>query len=869
MTRVGLAALLQFRMTEDIVALREALELQRALVEASALDAVQRMALLMAMAGNLVELYGYTKVPAVLDEAVAMGQMALRLVPAGHFRQQVIVSTIGEALLKRFRATGDIAALDQAIRSYRDVQATAGEPVDSNARAARAEFYDGLGQCLRHRYLATGDTVNLHEAVGAAREAVAVVAADDPYRGEYLHNLGEALGCAATRWEDLDKLDETIMIHRAAVEAARSTSRNLDRYLIRLSNAFHERFRARPDVPAHLEQAHRAAVAAVSVARDSDPGTRHNALHNLRVVLATMRRLDEIAGKAADARLQGLLSAAKPAFEHDVVAATRDRDAARRRLAHHHMSPADLAELVRLGRRAAESAPTGSPVRAALLCSIGMALRERADRFGDPADRRAATSAFAEVAGTSAADLLVRAGAALEHTRLAADGEDWPEAAAAYQLLIELLPNFARQDLQRADQEHRVRSIASVGSDAAACALRGGLDAATALGLLERGRGILLNRAMQARTGLTVVDSQPINPAEFTGMASDGPIVVVNASRYGCHAFVVSQTDITAVQLPDLSREDVVDRADAFAVALQVSGGGHDPEHAWAASRHVDDTLGWLWDTVAEPVLAAIGIVSAAEPTVTSTRLWWMPVGPLSLLPLHAAGHHRDGSSRNVLDLAISSYTPTLHALWHARATWTGRRAVERATAVATPQVAERAELAHAEQEAGLVRQLFPDARLLSGPRASAADTIPALSESDWVHFACHADSDPQAVWSSQLLLSDRALPVSEIAAVRNPGGYLAYLSACNTARTGTDATDETIHISSAFQLAGYAHVIGTLWTVEDDIAFRIAADVYEAFHSDPHRWAPAHAVHQAVRRLRDQYPMSPLLWASHVHAGP
>ncbi len=108
---------------------------------------------------------------------------------------------------------------------------------------------------------------------------------------------------------------------------------------------------------------------------------------------------------------------------------------------------------------------------------------------------------------------------------------------------------------------------------------------------------------------------------------------------------------------------------------------------------------------------------------------------------------------------------------------------------------------------------------------------------------------------------------MSDIARLRPPDAHLAYLSACGTARGGDVLSDAVIHISSAFQLAGYPHVAGTLWPIVDDVAARIAADVYAGLPTgaDSARW-----LHASVRRVRDDYAgNSPLLWASHLHIGP
>jgi CHAT domain-containing protein len=56
---------------------------------------------------------------------------------------------------------------------------------------------------------------------------------------------------------------------------------------------------------------------------------------------------------------------------------------------------------------------------------------------------------------------------------------------------------------------------------------------------------------------------------------------------------------------------------------------------------------------------------------------------------------------------------------------------------------------------------------------------------------------------------------VASLADVQPHRAQLAFLSACQTARNpARDLLDEAIHLASAFQLAGYPHVVGTLWSV-------------------------------------------------------
>ncbi|GAB3003045.1 hypothetical protein GCM10027184_69890 [Saccharothrix stipae] len=97
----------------------------------------------------------------------------------------------------------------------------------------------------------------------------------------------------------------------------------------------------------------------------------------------------------------------------------------------------------------------------------------------------------------------------------------------------------------------------------------------------------------------------------------------------------------------------------------------------------------------------------------------------------------------------------------------------------------------------------------------------------------------------------------------------LAYLSACSTARTSLWHADEAIHLVSAFHLAGYRHVIGSLWPLADNVASDAAATFYRELPPLPELHDFATALHRVVRGLRDKHPDRPDLWASFIHSGP
>ena len=63
---------------------------------------------------------------------------------------------------------------------------------------------------------------------------------------------------------------------------------------------------------------------------------------------------------------------------------------------------------------------------------------------------------------------------------------------------------------------------------------------------------------------------------------------------------------------------------------------------------------------------------------------------------------------------------------------------------------------------------------------------------------------------------------------------FLAYLSACSTgANDATELADEGVHLVSAFQLAGFRHVIGTLWEVSYMHFVDVARVFYETIRDE------------------------------------
>jgi CHAT domain-containing protein len=112
---------------------------------------------------------------------------------------------------------------------------------------------------------------------------------------------------------------------------------------------------------------------------------------------------------------------------------------------------------------------------------------------------------------------------------------------------------------------------------------------------------------------------------------------------------------------------------------------------------------------------------------------------------------------------------------------------------------------------------------------------------------------------------------VIDLTHTRLPHAELAFLSACTTARTGAKLPDEPIHLAAACQLAGYRHVIASLWPISDTDTAWLTKRFYTTLNTTTTTTATktATALHHATRDLRAIHRLRPHLWAPYTHIGP
>jgi CHAT domain-containing protein len=164
------------------------------------------------------------------------------------------------------------------------------------------------------------------------------------------------------------------------------------------------------------------------------------------------------------------------------------------------------------------------------------------------------------------------------------------------------------------------------------------------------------------------------------------------------------------------------------------------------------------------------------------------------------------------------------------------------------------------------------------------ADTVlNELKKCEIAHFACHGLSDFANPSNSHLILqkfqSPGSAPVRDLLTVRQISeidlkhAKIAYLSACSTAENkAQNLVDEVLHLASGFQVAGFGHVIATMWPAGDDVCVEVAKTFYsqivKSWGGGKSYDAIAAALHTSTMKIREKYRRQPLAWAQFIHSG-
>ncbi|KAJ7893196.1 CHAT domain-containing protein, partial [Mycena leptocephala] len=206
---------------------------------------------------------------------------------------------------------------------------------------------------------------------------------------------------------------------------------------------------------------------------------------------------------------------------------------------------------------------------------------------------------------------------------------------------------------------------------------------------------------------------------------------------------------------------------------------------------------------------------------ISKGRLWWLPTGAFTGLPLHASP---------LTDDFIHSYTPTLGSLVDAYAKKPSCTAPKLAVVGVTHTDCNRSNpLKGVEQEVKTIMSIVkePHAQYLVGEQATVDAVKLKLQDCSWVHFACHGHQNLGEPTKSHLQLYEGKLELDTILRMAPSNAHFVFLAACQTAMGDTELVNESFHLGTGFIAAGFRSAIGTTWSMKDEDGPTIAEIVY------------------------------------------
>ncbi|KAF5560435.1 hypothetical protein FPHYL_6639 [Fusarium phyllophilum] len=787
----------RYTWTGEVRDLEECVRIHRQITDSSDTD-ISKVDWMMTRANHLCILHERTEDEEYLEEAFEVADEALTLVPEINWKPKWL-RCLGRLFGCQYLKTEGMADLEEAIRLERLALKLMPNGDEGGFTLTN------LGNRLGDKYLRTNDVADIDEAIGCARKSLDL----EPEKPERLYNLAIKLGDRFSRTEDLDDVDEAIELERKAIQIMPLDHSERADYLYILSDQLGDRYEHTGDLD-DLQEAIRNAEEALGL-MSQDHALRAAWLNGLATCY-----LNLYTATGDKQNLESSIKQYEIALHHE-ASATEDRITAGQMILSNSSDSQQLYDTAKLG--------------------------------------------------------------------------------------VSLIPKLVSWSHENHDRQYVLGKVVGLASDAAAAALQAGQSPMTALQLLEQGRGIigaslqdmrsdvqdlamehprlaeryrtlqveLDSRAEHGRTtdmrSQASINRRHAAAKEFTELAAEirklpgfedfmlshtedevcgaserGPIVVINVSRLRCDALLVSENQVRALALPSISFEDL---------ELKIK--------PWTLTT--PQTLEWLWDTIMSPILNTLGIT---EPPLTDEwpHVWWIPTGPLVQLPLHAAGHHRQHGTEAVLDKVISSYGSSIRNIIRGRRDIIKPSSSDQALLVAMEHTPGHDSLSFANKEVELIGGIICSMDLKSIiPTRTKKEVMRYLPNCKIFHFAGHGLAHAEDPSKSCLLLEDweqDSLKVSDLLDLnlRQRAPFLAYLSACGTGQIKDETSfDENINLISAFQIAGFRHVIGTLWNVQDGLSVEMAKMTYqELLYSGISDESICRGLHKATCELRRKW---------------
>ena len=881
-----------------------------------------------------------------LNHAITVLEQVIAITPTGHSSLSDHFHNLSVALMFRYEETGSMLDLDCAITKVKEALGLT-RPSDPYY----ALCLDHLGSCSLLRFQQTGSIDDLDAALSAKEQAMEITSEDHVDFVVYLTNLAKVLIFRFRRTDSMGNLDQATGLLERALKLIPETHYERPDVLYELCHCFREKFLKTRSLDL-INTAVEYEEQALSLIPQGH-SRRYMHLSRLALNLRTratfdsQRLLDDLP-RAAKASTEAV-SLTMNRLENPNCLSELSRTLIL--LFQYTQSSEALDRGIEAAEQAVKMTETGHPNRGRILFELGCALGYRAERPDSHCKEedleRAITMLECAVADPTSAPLgRIRAA---ERTVQMLAGRDKHRLERLLQIVVGIFPLLTPRSFRQSEMQYGLSQVAGITSKTVSLALECGRDPYKALEIFELGRGVIANLQLEVRSdisGLMEIHPDLANKleglreqlahlqdvmrgpdlasavraertyrsaskkfecllkeirqlddfhqfflapskAELKSLTASGCIVVFNVSDFRADALLVTAERIWETRLPLLKFSELTKRAERFLRTVR------SVKHSMytEARKEVASMLKWLWNVAVGPVLVELEHMAPGVDTINARlKIWWVASGVLSLLPIHAAGHH-DAVGQNAIDRVVSSYAPSIRALIYARQRLDKALLLEKqnqnVVIIAMSKTPGEIELLSTEKEADRLQELFRSKSILTSILhcPTRGKVMSVLRDNQVAHFSCHGYGFSEDPAENKLLLSDwrtAPLTVSDIASLNLPFAQFAYLGVCHTSTSrNIELLDESITLSASMMLAGYPSVVGTLWYVTDEHSVEVVEDVYGSMLNgtdkiDPQR--SADGLNLAVRNLRERarcfpglttkLPDDPLIWASYVHLG-
>ncbi|KAI9573138.1 CHAT domain-containing protein [Boletus coccyginus] len=806
-----------------------------------------------------------------LEDAISRLRDAVELTPHGHPHKLGLLNNLGNSFLIRFERLGQLSDLEDGISAHRDAV-----KLIPHGHPYKPGQLNNLGNSLRTRFERLGELSDLEDAISALMDAVELTPHGHPDQPSRLNNLGTSLLTRFERLGQLSDLEDAISAHRDAVELTPHGHPHKPGQLNNLGTSFRARFERLGQL-SDLEDA-------ISAYRDAIKLTPHGHPHKLNYLdnlggclVLRFRRLGQLSDVEQAIFLYSHAASAPIGPISVRFRASQAWISSARDIHHHSLFDACYVAITLLPQ----------------LPWIGLSLTHRYSELARGAD------VMREVAAVALdLDLLDTTVEWLEQGRSIVWGELF-QLRSAYEELSSAYPDHARRlrelsaALEHASAAHE-KSLSAL-SEQTQSASHHATPSLQVEAHRHRTFAIERDKLLHEIRGFPGFGRFLLHKEFFRLRASahSGPVVILNAAETRCDALIVlADVDhVVHVPLPNFTFERSTFLQNMLEKLLGHSRDIHPDErkakliasphnlHTWDPETPEGDSweflLSNLWKGVVRPVLDSLAFQTPGDPS----RIFWCPTGPFVFLPIHGAGlydtqHAQPGY--HVSDFVVSSYIPTLSILTLPSDFSTPPSGDLRLLVVRQPSSDGLHHLSGVATELTHIREVIRDSpsvhiTLVESSDGTAEEVLSLMHQADWVHFACHGIQDAASPTNSGLCLADgRRLSLRDIIEVSRPRGGLAFLSACQTAMGDEHLSNESIHIAAGMLFVGYGGVVGTMWKIDDELAPRVARDVYGQLFRNctrPDYREAARALHQAIGRLRHSNA-SFAGWLPFIHVG-